>query len=303
MKAFVCRIQMTLTLVVTLLPIPAVGQSFTFDDIQFWVGSGSNRAALAIDWGDDSTQPSALVWGYRWNGTAHGSDMLTAIVAADPGLFAKLGTSSANRAVYGLGYDANRNGEFGIDDDTVFDSQGFAFTDPADLAVATDSSDYYAEGWFTGFWHYGIAASNPYDGGSWSDIASGMSGRTLADGAWDSWTFSPSFNFASFAQNPVAAPSPFAPGDFNRDGSVDASDYGAWRATFGSTSEPAPDANRNGIVDASDYVIWRKAVATTTASSGMSSTGAPEPSTIWLFLCFLCFLWLTCRLKRKEEIS
>jgi hypothetical protein len=300
MKAFVCRIQMTLTLVVTLLPIPAVGQSFTFDDIQFWVGSGSNRAALAIDWGDDSTQPSALVWGYRWNGTAHGSDMLTSIVAADPGLFAKLGTSSTNRAVYGLGYDANRNGEFGIDDDTVFDSQGFAFTDPADLAVATDSGDYYAEGWFTGFWHYGIAANNPYDGGSWSDIASGMSGRTLADGAWDSWTFSPTFNFGSFAKNPVAAPSPFAPGDFNRDGNIDAADYSAWRTTFGSTTEPAPDGNRNAIVDAADYVIWRKASAGLGATSGLSSTGAPEPSTIWLFLCFL---WLTCRLKRKEEIS
>ena len=32
------------------------------------------------------------------------------------------------RAVYGLGYDANNNGQFGIDDDTQFDSLGFAFT-------------------------------------------------------------------------------------------------------------------------------------------------------------------------------
>src|SRR2546423_15577948 len=87
---------------------------FSLDDIQFWVGSGSNRAALAIDWADDSIQPPSLVWGYRWNGTAHGSDMLTAIVAADPGLFAKLGASSANRAVYGIGYDANGNGDVRI---------------------------------------------------------------------------------------------------------------------------------------------------------------------------------------------
>jgi hypothetical protein len=205
--------------------------------------------------------------------------------------------------LYGVGYDANGNHEFGINDETVFDSLGFAFTDPADLAFATDSGDYYSEGWFTGFWHYGIAENNPYNGGSWSDITSGMSGRTLGDGAWDSWTFSPTLNFASFAGNPVAAPSPFAPGDFNRDGNVNASDYGAWRATFGSTNEPAPDANRNGIVDVSDYVIWRKAIARTAATSGVSSTVVPEPSAIWLLLCVLCFLWLTCSLKRKEEFS
>jgi hypothetical protein len=276
---------------------------FTFDDIEFWAGSGSNRAALAIDWDDESTEPPALVWGYRWNGSARGSDMFTAIVAADPRLFAKLGTSPSNRALYGVGYDANGNGEFDINDETVFDSLGFAYTDPADLAVATDPGDYYVEGWFTGFWHYGIAGNNPYNGGSWSDIGSGMSGRTLSDGAWDSWTFSPTFNFASFAKNPVAARSPFAPGDFNCDGNVDAADYGMWRATFGSTSEPAPDANRNGVVDVADYVIWRKSVAGAAATSGLSSTGVPEPSTIWLFLCFLCFLWLTCSFKRKEKIS
>jgi hypothetical protein len=296
MKTTLRTINTAVICAAALLATPVVGEAFNFDDIQFWVGSGSNRAALVIDWTDESMEPSALVWGYRWDGLAHGSDMFTSIVATDPGLFAKVGTSPTNRALYGVGYDANGNSVFGISDDTVFDSHGFAFTDPADLAVATDSGDYYSEGWFTGFWHYGSAENNPYDGGSWSDITSGMSGRTLGNGAWDSWTFSPTFNFASFAKNPVAAPSPFAPGDFNRDGNVDAADYSVWRATFGSTTEPAPDGNRNSTVDAADYVILRKAVAVTGASSAVSPTSVPEPSTIWLF-CFLCFLWLTCRFK------
>ena len=300
MKAIVRKIQIVLVGAAALVTSPAFGQSFNFDDIQYWVGNGSNRAALVIDWGDDSTQPPALVWGYRWNGTAHGSDMFTAIVAADPRLFAKLGTSPSNLALYGAGYDANGNGQFGIDDDTVFDSQGFAYTDPADLAVATDSGDYYSEGWFTGFWHYGIAANDPYNGGSWSDVATGMAGRTLTDGAWDSWTFSPTFNFSSFAQNPVAAASPFPPGDFNHDGHVDAADYSVWRTTFSSTFESAPDGNHNGVVDAADYVIWRKAVAGSAASSDLSSTGVPEPSAIWLFLCAF---WFVCCFKRKEKIS
>jgi hypothetical protein len=299
MRTIVSQTQTMLVAAMALLACPAIGQAFTFDDIQYWVGNGTNRAALAIDWGDDATQPPALVWGYRWNGTAHGSDMFTAIVAADQRLFAKLGASPANRALYGVGYDANNNGEFGIDDGTQFDAQGFAFTDPADLAVSTDSGDYYSEGWFTGFWHYGIAANNPYNGGSWSDIASGMVGRTLTDGAWDSWTFSLTFNFSSFATNPVAAVSPYLPGDFNHDGHVDAADYGVWRAAVGSTFDSAADGNHNGIVDAADYVIWRKAAGGSGASSGLSSSSVPEPSAIWLLLCAF---WFVCSFTRKEKI-
>ena len=48
---------------------------FSFDDIQYWVGTGANRAALVIDWSDTSTQPAALVWGFRWDGIAHGSSI------------------------------------------------------------------------------------------------------------------------------------------------------------------------------------------------------------------------------------
>lgn len=60
-------------------------KSFTFDDIKFWVGSGSNQAAMVIEWHDGKT-PDALVWGYRWNGEASGHDMIVAIAKADPRL-------------------------------------------------------------------------------------------------------------------------------------------------------------------------------------------------------------------------
>lgn len=58
---------------------------FSFEDIQFWVGSGSNRAALVIEW-HDGTQPDAMVWGYKWDGEASGHDMIVAIAKADPRL-------------------------------------------------------------------------------------------------------------------------------------------------------------------------------------------------------------------------
>jgi hypothetical protein len=274
-------------------PFPSCAAPFSFDDIKYWVGSGTNRAALVIDWDDNSLQPPALAWGYRWNGTARGSDMLFAIVAADARLFAKLGGSDGNpNALYGVGYDANNNREFGVNDGTVFDSRGIAFTDPSDLASATDPGDYYAEGWFAGFWHYGVATADPYDAGSWSDTNLGMASRTLTDGAWDSWTFTPSFSFSAFAENPTAAEPP-SPGDFNHDGHVDSADYDVWRSTFGSTSQLAADANRNAVVDAADYVVWRRAASVAGSSNSARLVSVPEPPLYSLAVLAFCvgFLW------------
>jgi hypothetical protein len=285
-------------------PSFAPAQRFNFDDIQFWVGNGANRAALVIDWVDDSPDPPSLVWGYRWDGNARGSDMLLAIISADNRLFAKLGGAATNpNAVFGLGYDADGDGQFALDDGATFDKDGIAFTSPADLATSVDPDDYYAEGWFTGFWHYGVAAVNPYGDGAWADSHEGMATRMLTDGAWDSWTFSPSFDFTAFAHNPSAAPPPFLPGDYDRDGQVAPADYGVWRSSFGSNTVLAADGNGNGVIDAADYVVWRKQFATAPGFFAVSPQIIPEPSTHWLPLCVLCVVCPVRQIKRKERIS
>jgi hypothetical protein len=41
---------------------------FNFDNITYWVGSGSNRAALVIDW-YDGKEPQSIAWdidGMEW---------------------------------------------------------------------------------------------------------------------------------------------------------------------------------------------------------------------------------------------
>src|SRR5436190_24241983 len=73
-------ILLTLTLIVQ-------AHSFAFTDIQYWVGSGTNQAALVIDWNLPAGNQT-LVWGYRWDGTATGGQMLNAIVNADARLYA-----------------------------------------------------------------------------------------------------------------------------------------------------------------------------------------------------------------------
>ena len=48
------------------------------------------------------------------------------------------------------------------------------------------------------------------------------------------------------------------PGDYDRNGTVDASDYVLWRNnSLNSTSNLAADGNKNGIVDQGDLTVWR----------------------------------------------
>lgn len=98
--------------------------AFSLDDIQFWTGNGTNRAAMVIQWtvpevlNNTSVAPpvtqKTLVWGFRWNGTASGEDMFNAILAADKQLFAAVNDSPFGRGVLALGYDLNDNRLIGI---------------------------------------------------------------------------------------------------------------------------------------------------------------------------------------------
>jgi len=280
------------TIVVALLlaDCAAAGPVDSFDDVEFWIGSGSNQAIVAIDWFKDSTDEPALVWGFRWDGMATGQTMLNAVVAADPRLFAKSeGHGALGSAIYGLGYDAG-DGEFALDDDTIFDEFGFAASaGPADLAKAVDAGDLYREGWDLGYWHYGLSVGNPYDGGSWKASQTGMTGRTLNYGDWDSWVYTESFSATPFAQNPISAEPPASGdnADFNGDGVVDGGDFLAWQrgfGTIGGVELEHGDANDDGQVDAADLNAWSAAFGTGATPPNVSSpaTAVPEPATVSL---------------------
>jgi hypothetical protein len=100
-------------------------RAISLDDIQLWAGSGTNRAALVIEWSvprslTNSSVPvpvadKTLVWGYRFNGTATGTEMLDAVVMADPKLYV-VENNSSGTSVEGIGYNLNANGDIGITD-------------------------------------------------------------------------------------------------------------------------------------------------------------------------------------------
>ena len=290
-------------LVIVLLIGPTASGSpvETFDDIAFWAGSGENRAALVLDWDHASAVDSSRVWGYRWNGAATGEDLLRAIVAADPRLFLRHGPPSAfGLPIYGLGYDLSDDGLFSISSGTSFDSDGLTETGvpdppPQQPAQATDPGDLYAEGFFTGFWHYAIGDGNPFAGGQWESSLIGVSSRVLSDGDWDSWTFEspPQLVSTAFPQNPVPAESPFS-ADFDLDDDIDGFDFQTWQRGFGTTHQaPAGsgDANGDQRVDDLDLSVWLSTYGTTSALRALASI--PEPLAMTQVFTIIPLLALT----------
>jgi hypothetical protein len=158
----------------------------TLDDIMYWVGTGSNRAGLVIDW-NDGTARESFAWGYRWDGSASGADMLFAIAAADAELsFTNGGTQSSNFFLSSVLYFDGTTAHSGVTPPTF--SEYWAYFGVGGTAGGTFAPDVY----------------DPVAGGGnllpipagWVSLPTGASfqsfgapGRLLADGAWDAWVF------------------------------------------------------------------------------------------------------------------
>jgi hypothetical protein len=75
----------------------------------------------------------------------------------------------------------------------------------------------------------------------------------------------------------------YIPGDYDRNGIVEAADYDDWRAGYGSSVLPGTgaDGTGDGVVDMSDYILWRKRMPTAgSGGSGGNTASTPEPSSL-----------------------
>lgn len=147
----------------------------SFDDILLWTGSGSNRAALVVDFHDGQTRQS-FVWGFRWNGSATAFDMLTAIDSAWPELTLD-SRSFVNEIQYTTGLESHSQAA-----DWIAQSWGY----------------YVAGGTATQFSNdppYGPTGTLTVPGGGislptlWTISPAGSADRQLADGSWDAFSF------------------------------------------------------------------------------------------------------------------
>ena len=195
--------------------VPRV-QAIALDDIPLWTGSGTNRAALVIQWNSPElfnnssvAAPVAnktMVWGYHFNGPATGTQMLQAVLAADPKLYV-VADATYGTFVESIGYNLEGNGVIGISDGTATNvlTNGFftnATVDP-DAAGPVNLGDLFWSGYFGPNWQVwtelgdaGGFATSPVRGGSpywntltgiqgqWEYASYGLDELTLTNGSW-----------------------------------------------------------------------------------------------------------------------
>ena len=158
--------------------------AFTFDDIHFWVGSGTNRVGLVIDWSTKHGDGAARAWGYRWNGDCTNlAEVVNRIVRADNRLHI-----GASKTTWGMFYSF-----FGYDVADVaatFDpTYPGSSSDPAAFAASQDESDWDP------YWNLlEQHGSETYmkDTNHVAEAGAGADGITPVDGDWftfriDSW--------------------------------------------------------------------------------------------------------------------
>ncbi len=192
-------------------PTPSAA-STTFDSINFWTGTGTNRAAMVIQWNDGST-PTSMVWGYRWSGEATGIDMLKAIAGS---------TVSRRDGQTTFMPDPST----GADPRLALSLINYSFGNAVEALVFTDRAVVRTQNdWSTGYWEYSIyggtfdydlydanweyvgeetysqTGTYTYSNVNWFSSPIGVSDRILVDGSWDAFSFA-----ADFTSTPVVEP-------------------------------------------------------------------------------------------------
>ncbi len=182
-------------------------QTFTFSNLKFVVGTGTNETALVVTWNDGKT-PDNLVWGYKWNMPASGTaptiyQMMQAVAAADSRLL-----FYANPE-----YDSPSTGDYALYA-AFFDLTGKGGTPvvgkPLNLGGSENgyppySGDHYEEGWYTGFWGEVVGIGNPYNGGSWNSsdsVAHGVAVDKISNNGWYAVSFSKDATYPFTIPNP-----------------------------------------------------------------------------------------------------
>lgn len=204
------------------LSVSRQSSAISLDDIQFWTGSGTNRAALVVEWSspqvfNNSTLAApladkTLVWGFHFNGASTGSTMLRAVVAADPRLYV-VQTITFGTSVEGFGYNLDGTGVRGITDGTATNYFTNRFlTNPSlnvDTAHPLNAGDLYWSGASGPTWELwnevgdqgGLLNSPnrgtapywtpddpafPYSGthGQWEWAQNGLDNLVLTNGSW-----------------------------------------------------------------------------------------------------------------------
>lgn len=85
------------------------------------------------------------------------------------------------------------------------------------------------------------------------------------------------------------------PGDYDRNGIVDAGDYAVWRMKVGAAAGTLPNDTTGVAIGQAQYDLWRSNFGAVSTGSGSAngallSRSVPEPATAWLLIIAACLL-------------
>ncbi len=141
--------------------------AFTFEDIHYWVGEGTNQVAIVIDW-NKANSKSSLCWGYRWNGEPRSAtQILNEIAEADNRLHAAISTSTWGSSLDALNYDINDNASYFLTN------------------KSTDALDWCSSNPNTHYWSQCFATDTAsFDSAQWQYYSTGIDGQMLSNEMW-----------------------------------------------------------------------------------------------------------------------
>lgn len=131
-------------------------------------------------------------------------------------------------------------------------------------------------------WH--LYQWNFEDADDWIGFAGGANGRidnaiVTIDSIWFAGSGDVQIYLDTVSHNPNGILAAYIPGDYDRNGLIEAADYDAWLAVYGANvvAGREADGNGDGVIDVADYVVWRKIRATQSDGAGSGSAATPEP--------------------------
>lgn len=183
---------------------------FTFNDIKCWVGDGTNRCAVVVDFNDNGEGDRSFAWGYRWNGDAPSvKAILDEITAFDKRLKMFASASEYGTFIEAFAYDADADGGTF---ERVWNADAYAYdfvkSDADDIFPATE--DVYSFDPVTSNQTYkGVAwmqlagTGTAFEDVVFADTPNGVDFTNPEDGQWICWRLCPYESVSDYEWNPI----------------------------------------------------------------------------------------------------
>lgn len=174
----------------------------SFDNVQYWTGSGPNRSVLVMQFGAPDA-PTSVAWGYRWSGSATAASMVFALAGniTGSGMPTPLAGSDARLSVDGT-YFASFDGYF---------LNSLTYNQVGLPAPWTQSARLIEDNWAIDGTYpslYSLAGNGTWTGNPFTAASVGISSLSLTDGGWVAFAQTDGTDPYTFGKPVSAVPEP-----------------------------------------------------------------------------------------------